>query len=73
MVLWHWLNCTVHILGSSIYGYDLVPVPNKVSRQINQCCYYRHNFTFHNFVEYLMTMMMMMMMVGGGGGKFVLG
>jgi uncharacterized membrane protein len=63
MVLWHWLDCTVHILRRGICGYALVHVPNKVSRQINQCCYYRNNLTFHNFVADLMMMMIIMIMV----------
>jgi len=59
MPLWHRLDCTVRILRRGICGYGLVPVPNNVSRQINQWCCYRNNFTFHNFVEGLMMMMMM--------------
>jgi len=59
MPLWHRLDCTVCIVRRGICGYGLVPAPNKVSRQINQWCCYRNNFTFHNFVEGLMMMMMM--------------
>jgi len=63
VLLRHQLDCTVRILRRDICGYGLVPVPNKVSRQINQWCCYRNNFTFHNFVEGLMMMMMMMIMM----------
>jgi hypothetical protein len=63
MLLWHWLDCTVHILRRGICGYALVSLPNKVSRQINQYCCYRNNLTFHNFVEDLMMMMVMVVVI----------